>query len=62
MPWLCVHTSSLPSFNLAIAQEGPMEAWAMKGFEYEAAGAVPGPETAVSEEEKVILELLRASL
>jgi adenosylhomocysteinase len=32
------------------------------GAEYEAAGAVPGPETAGSEEEKVILELLRESL
>jgi adenosylhomocysteinase len=32
------------------------------GVEYEAAGAVPGPETAGSEEEKVILEILRASL
>ena len=32
------------------------------GVEYEAAGAVPGPETAESEEEKVILEILRASL
>ena len=33
-----------------------------KGVEYEAAGAVPGAETAGSEEEKVILELLRESL
>jgi adenosylhomocysteinase len=32
------------------------------GAEYEAAGAVPGDETAGSEEEKVILESLRASL
>ena len=32
------------------------------GVEYEAAGAVPGDETAGSEEEKVILELLRDSL
>jgi adenosylhomocysteinase len=32
------------------------------GHEYEAAGAVPGPETAGSDEEKVILELLRQSL
>ena len=32
------------------------------GVEYEAAGEVPGPETADSEEEKVILEVLRASL
>jgi adenosylhomocysteinase len=32
------------------------------GAEYEATGAVPGPETAGSEEEKVILELLRESL
>src|SRR5215207_335764 len=33
-----------------------------KGFECEAAGTVPGPETAGSEEEKLILELLRRSL
>ena len=33
-----------------------------KGVEYEAAGAVPADETAGSEEEKVILELLRKSL
>ena len=33
-----------------------------KGAEYEAAGAVPGPEAATSEEERVILELLRESL
>ena len=33
-----------------------------KGVEYEAAKAVPGPETAGSEEEKVILQLLRDSL
>ncbi len=32
------------------------------GAEYEAAGAVPGPETASSEEQKVILELLRETL
>src|ERR687892_2160878 len=32
------------------------------GVEYEAAGAVPGPETAGSEEEKVILDLLRESV
>jgi adenosylhomocysteinase len=32
------------------------------GAEYEAAGAVPGDETAGSDEEKVILELLRQSL
>jgi adenosylhomocysteinase len=32
------------------------------GVEYEAAGAVPGPETAESDEEKVILELLRESV
>src|SRR5919109_1659842 len=32
------------------------------GAEYEAAGAVPGDETAGSEEEKVILELLRESV
>jgi adenosylhomocysteinase len=32
------------------------------GAEYEAARAVPGPETASSEEEKVILDLLRESL
>ena len=33
MPWLWVQTSSLPSFSLAIAQEGPIEACAMNGFE-----------------------------
>src|SRR5918995_4073612 len=33
-----------------------------KGVEYEAAKAVPGPETAGSEEEKAILQLLRDSL
>ena len=34
----------------------------ISGVEYEAAGAVPGAETAGSEEEKVILELLRESV
>ena len=33
-----------------------------KGVEYEAAGAVPGDETAGSDEEKVILALLRNSI
>src|SRR5438093_1506844 len=45
--------------DLSLAEFGRKE---IRLAEYEAAGAVPGPETAGSEEEKVILDLLRESL
>jgi len=48
--------------NMLLDDGGDATLLLHKGVEYEAAGAVPGPETAGSEEEKVILELLRASL
>jgi len=48
--------------NMLLDDGGDATLLIHKGVEYEAAGAVPGPETAGSDEEKVILELLRASL
>ena len=48
--------------NMLLDDGGDVTLLVHKGVEYEAAGAVPGPETAGSEEEKVILEVLRASL
>jgi adenosylhomocysteinase len=48
--------------NMVLDDGGDATLLIHKGVEFEAAGAVPGPETAGSEEEKVILELLRQSL
>jgi adenosylhomocysteinase len=48
--------------NMLLDDGGDATLLIHKGFQFEAAGAVPGPETAGSEEEKVILELLRAGL
>src|SRR3954447_17974739 len=48
--------------NMLLDDGGDATLLVHKGAEFEAAGAVPGPETAGSEEEKVILDLLRASL
>jgi len=48
--------------NMLLDDGGDATLLVHKGAEYEAAGAVPGDETAGSEEERVILELLRKSL
>src|SRR5215213_8151857 len=48
--------------NMLLDDGGDATLLVHKGAEYEAAGAVPGPEIAESEEEKVILDLLRESL
>ena len=48
--------------NMLLDDGGDATLLVHKGVEYEAAGAVPAAETAGSEEEKVILELLRKSL
>src|SRR3954453_10597358 len=48
--------------NMLLDDGGDATLLVHKGVEYEAAGAVPTAETAGSEEEKVILELLRKSL
>jgi adenosylhomocysteinase len=48
--------------NMLLDDGGDATLLVHKGVEYEAAKAVPGPETAGSEEEKVILQLLRDSL
>jgi adenosylhomocysteinase len=51
-----------PGPNMLLDDGGDATLLIHKGVEYEAAGEVPGPETAGSEEERVILELLRTSL
>ena len=48
--------------NMLLDDGGDATLLVHKGVEYEAAKAVPGPETAGSEEEKAILQLLRDSL
>ena len=48
--------------NMLLDDGGDATLLVHKGAECEAAGAVPGPEAATSEEEQVILELLRESL
>src|SRR4051794_35864863 len=48
--------------NMLLDDGGDATLLVHKGVEYEAAGAVPGDETAGSEEERVILELLRKGL
>ncbi len=48
--------------NMLLDDGGDATLLVHKGVEYEAAGAVPGSETATSEEERVILETLRESL
>ena len=48
--------------NMLLDDGGDATLLVHKGTECEAAGAVPGPETATSEEERVILETLRESL
>jgi adenosylhomocysteinase len=48
--------------NMLLDDGGDATLLVHKGVEFEAAGAVPGPETATSEEERVILETLRESL
>jgi adenosylhomocysteinase len=48
--------------NMLLDDGGDATLLVHKGVEYEAAAAVPGPETATSEEERVILETLRESL
>src|SRR5689334_14321290 len=48
--------------NMLLDDGGDATLLVHKGAEYEAAGTVPGAETAGSEEERVILELLRKSL
>jgi adenosylhomocysteinase len=48
--------------NMLLDDGGDATLLVHKGVEYEAAKAVPGPELAGSEEEKVILQLLRDSL
>ena len=48
--------------NMLLDDGGDATLLVHKGVEYETAGAVPGAETAGSEEEKVILDLLRESL
>jgi adenosylhomocysteinase len=48
--------------NMLLDDGGDATLLVHKGHDYEAAGVVPGPDTAGSEEEKVILELLRESL
>src|SRR4029079_10803956 len=47
--------------NMLLDDGGDATLLVHKGVEFEAAGSVPGPETAGSEEEKVILDLLRES-
>src|SRR5437868_10244871 len=48
--------------NMILDDGGDATLLIHKGVEYEAAGAVPGPETAGSAEEKVILDVLTRSL
>ena len=48
--------------NMLLDDGGDATLLVHKGVECEAAGAVPGPEAATSEEERVILEVLRESL
>jgi len=48
--------------NMLLDDGGDATLLVHKGVEYEAAGAVPGPEAATSEEERVILDVLRESL
>jgi len=48
--------------NMLLDDGGDATLLVHKGAECEAAGAVPGPETATSEEERVILQTLRESL
>ena len=48
--------------NMLLDDGGDATLLVHKGVEFEAAGAVPGDETAGSEEERVILQLLRKSL
>ena len=48
--------------NMILDDGGDATLLIHKGVEYETAGAVPGDETAGSEEEKVILQLLRDSI
>jgi adenosylhomocysteinase len=48
--------------NMLLDDGGDATLLVHKGHEFEAAGEVPGPETATSEEERVILETLRESL
>jgi adenosylhomocysteinase len=51
-----------PGPNMILDDGGDATLLVHKGFEYEAAQAVPGDDSAGSEEEKVILQLLRDSL
>ena len=51
-----------PGANMLLDDGGDATLLIHKGVEYEAAGAVPGDDTAGSEEEKVILQLLRDSI
>src|SRR5687767_2372208 len=48
--------------NMILDDGGDATLLIHKGVEFEAAGEVPGPDSAGSEEERIILELLRASL
>jgi adenosylhomocysteinase len=48
--------------NMLLDDGGDATLLVHMGHEFEAAGAVPGPETAGSDEEKVILDVLRESL
>ena len=48
--------------NMLLDDGGDATLLIHKGVEYEAAGAVPAPESAASDEERVILELLRECL
>jgi len=54
--------SGEPGPNMILDDGGDATLLIHKGFECEAAGEVPGPESASSEEEKLILELLTRSL
>ena len=51
-----------PGANMLLDDGGDATLLIHKGVEYEATGAVPGDDTAGSEEEKVILQLLRDSI
>jgi adenosylhomocysteinase len=48
--------------NMLLDDGGDATLFVHKGHEFEAAGEAPGPETATSEEDRVILETLRESL
>jgi adenosylhomocysteinase len=62
--WCTLQALSWPETgpNMLLDDGGDATLLVHKGHEYEAAGAVPGPDTAGSEEEKAVLELLRESL